>query len=157
MKLYRYTTSDAEGTREELSYDPITIEGPVYDVIEKAVSQTVAQVEAIPLLEAGGLTAVTYPPEALHEIITNAVIHRDYAVNDDVHVRIFDNRVEVESPGQLPANITPDNILDERFSRNPVIVRLINKFPNPPNKDVGEGLNTAFRAMRNLNLRDPRS
>ena len=32
---------------------------------------------------------------------------------------------------------------------------MINKFPNPPNKDVGEGLNTAFDAMRKLRLRDP--
>ena len=55
----------------------------------------------------------------------------------------------------LPAHITPENILDERFSRNGVIVRLINKFPNPPNKDVGEGLNTAFEAMRTVRLVDP--
>lgn len=34
-------------------------------------------------------------------------------------------------------------------------MRIINKFPNPPNKDVGEGLNTAFNAMRNLKLREP--
>lgn len=36
-----------------------------------------------------------------------------------------------------------------------MIVRLLNKFPDPPNKDVGEGLNTAFAAMRSLELRDP--
>lgn len=84
-----------------------------------------------------------------------AVIHRDYSLKDDIHVRIFDNRIEVVSPGVLPAHITVDNILDERFARNPKIVRLINKFPNPPNKDVGEGLNTAFEAMRKLKLRDP--
>src|SRR6202040_4041624 len=74
---------------------------------------------------------------------------------DDVHVRIFDNRVEVESPGRLPAHITPKNILKERFARNGNLVRVINKFPNPPNKDVGEGLNTAFEAMRRLRLKEP--
>jgi ATP-dependent DNA helicase RecG len=61
----------------------------------------------------------------------------------------------VISPGTLPAHITPDNILRERFSRNGTIVRLINKFPNPPNKDVGEGLNTAFAAMRDMKLKQP--
>jgi len=65
-----------------------------------------------------------------HEIITNAVLHRDYSVADDVHIRIFDNRVEVVSPGMLPAHITPENILSERFARNAAIVRLINKFPD---------------------------
>jgi ATP-dependent DNA helicase RecG len=92
---------------------------------------------------------------ALHEIITNAVLHRDYSIADDIHIRVFDNRVEVLSPGTLPGHVTPENILDERFARNGVVVRLINKFPNPPNKDVGEGLNTAFRAMRDMRLKPP--
>jgi ATP-dependent DNA helicase RecG len=109
----------------------------------------------IQVLGTKGLEAVTYPKETLHEVITNSVLHRDYAIADDVHVRIFDNRVEVESPGRLPAHITPRNILKERFARNGNIVRIINKFPDPPNKDVGEGLNTAFEAMRNLRLKEP--
>jgi ATP-dependent DNA helicase RecG len=45
--------------------------------------------------------------------------------------------------------------LDEQFARNGALVRLINKFPNPPNKDVGEGLNTAFDAMKRLRLKPP--
>ncbi len=102
-----------------------------------------------------GLISAGYPIEAIHEIVTNAVLHRDYSVADDIHIKIFDNRVEVLSPGTLPGHITPENILDERFARNGVIVRLINKFPNPPNKDVGEGLNTAFEAMRRMKLKDP--
>src|ERR1700738_755341 len=72
-----------------------------------------------------------------------------------IFTSVFDNRVEVASPGTLPEHITPENILNERFARNPAIVRLINKFPNPPNKDVGEGLNTAFQAMRDLQLKPP--
>jgi ATP-dependent DNA helicase RecG len=98
---------------------------------------------------------VRYPHEALHEIITNAVLHRDYSITDDVHVRIFENRIEIQSPGRLPGNITVSNILDERLSRNPYLVRHLNRFPNPPNKDVGEGLNTAFESMKNLNLHPP--
>ena len=61
----------------------------------------------------------------------------------------------MESPGRLPAHITTENILLEQFARNGKIVRLLNKFPDPPNKDVGEGLNTAFNAMRELKLKDP--
>lgn len=155
VKIYRYTTSNAEGSREHLAYDPISIDGAIAAQVAAAVAETVRQVEEIPTLDAEGLVKIKYPEETLHEIITNAVIHRDYAVNDDVHVRIFDNRIEVQSPGGLPANITAANILDERFSRNPIIVRILNKFPDAPNKDVGEGLNTAFEAMRKLDLRDP--
>lgn len=155
IKIYRYKTSEVQGTRDTLVGDPISIEGCAYDLIKQAVEVTKEIIGKIQVLGTKGLEPVTYPRETLHEVITNAVLHRDYAIADDVHVRIFDNRVEVESPGRLPAHITPKNILKERFARNGNLVRIINKFPDPPNKDVGEGLNTAFEAMRNLRLKEP--
>lgn len=155
VKVYRYTTTAAEGTRETLAGQPVTIEGPLYSQIADAVAATTEMVESVKRLEAGQLVSVSYPPETLHEIITNAVIHRDYGVADDIHIRVFDNRVEVESPGRLAGHVSTTNILDERFSRNGNVVRLINKFPDPPNKDVGEGLNTAFAAMKSLKLKEP--
>ncbi|MEV7595647.1 ATP-binding protein, partial [Streptomyces sp. NPDC089922] len=155
IKVYRYKTTDPEGSRENLAFDPLTIEGSLYEQIKQAVAKTSELIEGVKVLGPEGLTPITYPFETLHEIITNAVIHRDYGTADDVHVRIFDNRVEVESPGRLPAHMTTANILKERFSRNGAIVRLINKFPDPPNKDVGEGLATAFAAMKKLKLKDP--
>lgn len=102
-----------------------------------------------------GFEAIEYPEETLHEIITNAVLHRDYSIVTDIQIRIFDNRVEVESPGKLPGYVTVNNILTAQSARNPKIVRLINKFPEAPNKDVGEGLNTAFEAMAKLRLKEP--
>lgn len=155
IKVYRYTTKDLEGTRDTLAFDPITIEGHAYAQIHEAVARTTAIVEDTKKLGIEGLEDIQYPHETLHEIITNAVLHRDYSIADDIHIRIFDNRVEIESPGRLPAHVTVDNILHERFARNGNIVRLINKFPDPPNKDVGEGLNTAFAAMARLGLRAP--
>ena len=155
VKVYRYGTSDDEGTRATLQGQPITIEGSLYDVIHEAVRKTVETVEGIRIMGPGGLEPVQYPEVTLHEIITNAALHRDYSVADDIHVRVFDNRIEVESPGRLPAHVTPENILEERFARNGTIVRWINKFPDPPNKDVGEGLRTAFEAMRSLKLKPP--
>ena len=155
IKLYRYRTADDEGTREALDGQPITIEGCAYKQIYQAVTTTKQIIEGIQRMTAEGLVNVEYPDETLHEIITNAVLHRDYSLADDIHIRVYDNRVEIESPGVLPGHITPTNILDERFSRNGNIVRIINKFPNPPNKDVGEGLNTAFRAMKQLHLQEP--
>ncbi len=155
VKLYRYRTTDDEGAREYLDGQPETLEGPLISLIEDAVRQTIRVVESIKVVADSGFASVSYPQETLHEIITNALIHRDYGVPDDVHIRVFDNRVEVESPGKFAGHVTPGNALDERFARNGSIVRLINKFPNPPNKDVGEGLNTAFAAMKHIQLKDP--
>lgn len=155
LKIYRYKTTSEDGSRETLDFDPISIEGNAYSQIYNAVNKVVSIIESVRLQTVDGLIPVKYPQEALHEIITNAVIHRDYSITDDIHIRIFDNRVEILSPGSLPGHITKDNILTERFARNPSLVRLINKFPDPPNKDVGEGLNTAFESMRSLKLKSP--
>jgi ATP-dependent DNA helicase RecG len=155
IKVYRYETQEETGFRDVLTFIPITVEGNLYEQIKKAVEVTITEVEKIPHVGAGGLESISYPKETLHEIITNAVIHRDYSIADDIHVRIFDNRIEVQSPGRLPAHVTPQNILSERFARNGAIVRLLNKFPDPPNRDVGEGLNTAFEKMHQLGLKEP--
>lgn len=155
IKIYRYKTTADQGTRETLEFDPISVEGCAYQQIKESVERTQAIIESVRVRTAEGLQSVNYPVTAIHEVITNAVLHRDYSIPDDIHVLIFDNRVEVKSPGTLPGHITPENILEERFARNGSIIRLINKFPNPPNKDIGEGLNTAFEAMRDMKLRDP--
>lgn len=155
IKILRYRTTDTAGSRETLAFDPMTIEGWLYDQIAVAVRETVRVVEGVQVLGPSGLESIKYPHETLHEIITNAALHRDYSIASDIQIRVFDNRIEVESPGRLPGHVTTQNILVEQFARNGMIVRLINKFPDPPNKDVGEGLNTAFQAMRALRLKDP--
>ncbi|OGT91391.1 MAG: ATP-dependent DNA helicase RecG [Gammaproteobacteria bacterium RIFOXYA12_FULL_61_12] len=155
VKIMRYKTKDDDIGREFLEGTPLTIEGDAYKLIYGAVSATKKIIESIKRLGEEGLEAVEYPEDALHEVITNAVLHRDYSIVADVQIRIFDNRIEIENPGKLPGHVTTANILDTQSARNPALVRLINKFPYPPNKDVGEGLNTAFRAMETLRLKPP--
>ena len=153
IKIMQYRTIE-ESDRDTLAADPITIEGSAYNQIYAAVDTVKSTIEGMKRL-GNMLASVLYPEETLHEIITNAVLHRDYSIATDIQIRIFDNRVEVESPGKLPGHVTIENILGTQFSRNPKMVRLINKFPNAPNKDVGEGLNTAFSAMSKLRLKEP--
>ena len=156
IKIYRYTTKDAEGTRETLAFTPLSVEGCAYKQIYEAVNKVTEIIQSIKIYSVDGEeTTMQYPNETLHEIITNAVLHRDYSLASDIHIRIFDNRVEIESPGKLPGHVTTGNILKEQFARNGSLVRLINKFPNPPNQDVGEGLNTAFDAMKKMKLKEP--
>jgi ATP-dependent DNA helicase RecG len=102
-----------------------------------------------------GLKKLSYPPEAVLETILNAVILRYYSISDDIQICIFDNRIEILSPGRLPGYVTIENILNARFSRNAKMVRTLNRYKNPPNKDLGEGLNTTFQKMKEFGLRDP--
>lgn len=153
IKIFRYQTR-GEAERDTLVGVPVTVEGCAYSQIYEAVSKTKEIIESIKKF-GKEFETIEYPEETLHEIITNAVLHRDYSITTDIQIRIFDNRVEVESPGKLPGYVTVDNILTAQSARNPKIVRLINKFPEAPNKDVGEGLNTAFEAMAKLRLKEP--
>lgn len=153
IKIYRYKTSGSPD-RDMLDGQPMTIEGSAYTQIFDAVKKVKETIESIKRLGTG-FENIQYPDETLHEIITNAVLHRDYSIATDIQIRVFDNRVEVESPGKLPGYVTTKNILDSQSARNPKLVRIINKFPGAPNKDVGEGLNTAFEAMEKLRLKAP--
>jgi ATP-dependent DNA helicase RecG len=154
VKITRYKT-DQGPDRDFMVGSPETVEGPLYDLIYDAVARVKKIIEGVERVGPKGLEPVEYPEEALHELLTNAVLHRDYSIPTDVNVRIFDNRVEIESPGRLPGAVTVANIAQAQYARNPKIVRLINKFPFPPNKDVGEGVNTAIEAMDRLRLKEP--
>jgi len=64
-----------------------------------------------------------YPAFAVREALVNAICHRDYRMRGrKIEVRMFDDRLEVHSPGGLPGHITLDNIVDEHYSRNPRLV-----------------------------------
>lgn len=154
IKILRYQTKE-HGERDFLAFDPLTIEGPIYSLVYDTVDKCKELIEQIKKLGPDGLEPIVYPEEALHEVLTNAVLHRDYSIAADVQVRIFDNRVEIESPGRLPGHVTVELITKTQFARNPKLVRLVNKFKNPPNKDVGEGLRTTFEAMDKLRLKKP--
>jgi ATP-dependent DNA helicase RecG len=51
--------------------------------------------------------------------------------------------------------MTVKNLTTQRAARNGIVQRLLNKFPDPPNRDVGEGIKTATAAMTALGLRAP--
>ena len=65
----------------------------------------------------------TYPEEAIRETIVNALVHRDYLLSgSDIELAIFENRLEVGSPGRLPNGITPQRMLSGcRSARNQLL------------------------------------
>lgn len=154
VKIIRYETKEDEPERDYLK-ETIPVEGPSCQLINDSVKIVTKIMSSIRVWTAEGLKSMSYPPEAIWEIITNAIIHRDYSISDDVQIIIYDNRIEVISPGKLPGYVTTVNILESRFARNHKIVRTLSKYKNAPNKDIGEGLNTAFEKMKEWKLKSP--
>lgn len=77
---------------------------------------------------------------SLRELTTNAVCHRDYEdQSSKVIIKIFENRIEYYNPGGLPTRITPKNITERQYSRNPIIARVLAKIKYI--EELGEGWN----------------
>jgi len=82
---------------------------------------------------------------ALEELLQNALVHRDYTKNAPVRIAIFDNRVEIISPGRLPNSLTIENIkMGNAVARNNLIVSYCSKMMNY--RGFGSGI---LRALKN--------
>lgn len=152
-----YGTKPAYTDKPNFVTRPFTIEGPLMRQIEQAIEYFRKVVKSSPPRLSGASFNPTFliPEWAFQEAITNAVIHRNYFVQDDIQVRFFDDRVEVESPGTYPGHITVENIRTERFARNPLVLRTLNRFQTAPNLDIGEGVDRMFKVMKEKNLYEP--
>ena len=102
----------------------VEIEGPLPRVMERAWSLVWEEmrVEAV----VSGLKREElpeYPRFAVREALVNAFCHRDYRLKGrKVEIRMYEDRLEVISPGGLPGYMTLDNLVEEHFSRNPRLV-----------------------------------
>jgi ATP-dependent DNA helicase RecG len=145
------------GATPNLRKPPKTIRGPLIEQIDAAVRAVLEELaQGLTLASSGFRTRHKYPERVVKEAIVNAVIHRDYRLNRDIVIRIFDDRITVESPGALPGTITPANIARARSkSRNPLVAQNLREFPEPPNIDDGEGVRMMFGEMAAAHLYPP--
>lgn len=145
------------GATPNLRKPPKTMRGPLIDQIDATIRLVLDELtQGLTLSSSGFKTLHAYPERVIKEAIVNAIVHRDYRLNRDIFVRIFDDRIEVESPGGFPGNITPTNIakMGSR-ARNPLIAGNLREFPVAPNIDAGEGVRMMFAEMAQAELYPP--
>jgi ATP-dependent DNA helicase RecG len=158
IRLFHYKGTAADRTPStNLVRPPRTIGGPLIVQIREAVrtckEELASGVQVSPL---GFEVVQKYPVRVLQEAITNAVLHRAYHLDADIHVRIFSDRVEVESPGAFPRDVTVSNLREVGSKpRNPLIVDHVREFPEPPNLDAGEGVKMMYETMHRADLYPP--
>ena len=145
------------GATPNLRKQPKTVRGPLVDQIDAAVTLVLDELaQGLTLSGSGFKTQHVYPERVVKEAIVNAVVHRDYRLNRDIFIRIFDDRVEVESPGVFPGGITPATIARSGSrARNPLIAQNLREFPMAPNIDAGEGVRMMFAEMAQAKLYPP--
>lgn len=96
-----------------------------------------------------------YPDFAWREIVVNAIAHRDYSITGtSIQLRIFNDRLEVESPGGLPGIVTVENIRQRHFSRNPMIVSVLRTWHYI--EELGFGIDRVFQSMEEIGALPPK-
>lgn len=94
------------------------------------------------------------PSLALREAVVNALIHRKYSIIGAVKIAVFDNRIEIFSPGQFPGTITPENIGDgSTYLRNPLLAKFARKMRLI--EKLGSGIKTIYEECKKAQIRRP--
>ncbi|KYK28129.1 MAG: hypothetical protein AYK19_05750 [Theionarchaea archaeon DG-70-1] len=94
------------------------------------------------------------PMEALREAVVNAVAHRDYTIPSNVRVFVYDDRIEVISPGRLPNTVTIENIrYGIHVERNPIIVSYLTKLGKM--SQIGTGIPRLIQMVRASTGKEP--
>jgi ATP-dependent DNA helicase RecG len=95
-----------------------------------------------------------YPKKAIREIVANAVIHRNYRITETyTQVNVFEDRIEVFNPGNLPPGVTVENIKDAQESRNRIIAARLNEMKYL--EEYGRGIDIVFDQMAEWKLLPP--
>lgn len=158
VRVLRYRGRDrGAGSRQQLAEDR-HFEGPIPRMLEdarRAIEALVPTRRA--MTTAGRFDSIgVVPRDAWLEGLVNAVVHRAYSVaGDHIRIEIFDDRIEVESPGRFPGLVDlNDPVGISRFARNPRIARVCADLDF--GQELGEGIRRIFEEMRLAGLVEPR-
>jgi ATP-dependent DNA helicase RecG len=96
------------------------------------------------------------PESVFEELLVNALVHRDYLVSAPVRLFVYDNRIEIISPGHLPDNLTVEKIRTGNANiRNPILVSYVAKGLLPYH-GLGSGIKRALAAWPQIDFADDR-
>lgn len=156
VRFIRYEgTQEYVGAQMNVVKD-ITFEGNILDMLTSAISYLDTQIKEKTYLGEDGIfvTEEEYPKFVRQELIVNAVTHRDYSIRGtDIQIKMFDDRIVVESPGKLPGLVKIDNIRHTHFSRNPKIAEFLKTYNFV--KEYGEGVDRMCKELETAGLQDP--
>ena len=131
--------------------------GPMRKVFDDALAfvlRNLHKIQAGRGVNAPGVPEI--PPLVFEELLVNALVHRDYLVSAPIRLFIFDNRIEIISPGHLPNSLTVEKIrTGNSIIRNPILASYIAK-GLLPYRGLGSGVQRALDAWQNIDFVDDR-
>ena len=155
---YYGVTEDERTPQGARFVDNRRFEGPIVEMIQEAETYIMSAMRKSSLIDGMFRRDIPeYPQEVMREALANAIAHRDYSADvrgSYIQVRMFANRLEVQSPGGLFGNVTIDNLEDEHSTRNARLMRMMEDMHVVENR--GSGIRAMLHAMREANLEPPR-
>ena len=156
VRFIRYEGIDAKVGTEMNVIKDMTFNGRILDVVKDSLDFVKSQIKEHTYLANDGkfTTVPEYPEFAWKELVINAIAHRDYSIKGtDIQIKMFDDRIVVESPGMLPGLVRLNNIRSVHFSRNPKIAEYLHEYNYV--QEFGEGVDRLFREMESAGLPEP--
>ncbi len=154
VKAIRYPGNEIHSTEY---LDTQDFSGPLQKIFDDSLAfimRNLHRLQAGQGVNAPGIPEI--PPSVFEELLVNALIHRDYLVNATIRVFIFDNRIEIISPGNLPNNLTVEKIRSGISNiRNPILVSYIAK-GLLPYRGLGSGIKRALDNWPDIDFSDDR-
>ncbi len=152
IKTIRYPGNEIHATDY---VDTEDFAGPLRKVFDDAlafVMRNLHKVQAGRGVNAPGTPEI--PASVFEELLVNALIHRDYLVSAAIRLFIFDNRIEIISPGHLPDNLTVEKIRAGNSNiRNPILISYVAKGLLPYH-GLGSGIKRALEAWPHIDFVD---
>lgn len=156
VRVLKFEGNDFQvGTAMNIVKDK-TFDSCLYKTIEQARHFINSQLREFTHLNSEGIfeTVPEYPEFAWYEGLVNAVTHRDYSnAGEHITIKLFDDRLEICSPGRLGGFVTLDTMRTKRYSRNPQIARVLNDLGIV--RELNEGVKRIYSEMQRFFLKDP--
>lgn len=110
--------------------DAQEITGPLDRQIASAVAFAIRNMHVAARKEPARVDLPQYSDKALFEAIVNAVAHRDYSMHaSKIRLSMFEDRLEIQSPGSLPNNLTVDSMATRQATRNEALTSVLGRMP----------------------------
>lgn len=154
VKAIRYPGNDIHSTTYLDTEDFTGPLGKIFDDSLAFIMRNLSKIQAGRGVNAPGVPEIS--ESVFEELLVNALAHRDYLISAPIRIFIFDNRIEIISPGHLPNNLTVEKILAGNSNiRNPILISYIAK-GLLPYKGIGSGIRQALDDWTDIDFLDDR-
>ena len=133
------------GTDKVRILDRRDFHGDVYSMIDEVVAWILSKINVEYIIKhVKREERPELPEEAVREAVVNALAHRDYRSTANVQIYLFKDRLEIVSPGGLPAGMTEAGLGTKSIPRNPLLFGILHRM------EAVERIGSGIRRIRDL-------